>query len=367
MTPLTDEFANSTLALKLAEHIRTIARPDQPVRLMEFCGSHTTAILRYGIRQLLPPGIDLLSGPGCPVCVTDQVDIDRAIYLARVPGVIMATFGDMLKVPGSHGSLAEAHAEGADVRVVYSTMDALHLANEKPSHRVIFLGVGFETTAPTIAASVAQAAAQNINNYAVLSLAKICPPVIKALLDGGEVKLHGLICPGHVSAIIGTSPYKFIPHNYGIACVVAGFEPVDILQSIAMLLSQLYESRPSVEVAYTRGTAPAGNPYAISLMEKIFEPTAVSWRGMGQVPGSGLKLRAEYAAYDAEKLYDIPPLPKHEVSGCICGEILRGVKTPADCPLFRRVCTPMHPIGPCMVSGEGACAAHYNYGDDCGR
>jgi len=361
--PLTDEFANSALALKLVEHIRALARPDHPVRLMEFCGSHTAAILRYGIRQLLPPGIELLSGPGCPVCVTDQIDIDRALFLARVPGVIMATFGDMLKVPGNQGSLAEAHADGADVRVVYSTLDALQLARENPSRQVIFLGVGFETTAPTIAASVMQAAEQGLNNYAVLSLAKICPPVIKALLDGGEIRLHGLICPGHVSAIIGSEPYEFIARDYGVACVVAGFEPVDILQAIVMLLSQLCQEHPKVEVAYTRGVIPNGNPHAISLMSRVFEPTAVSWRGMGTVPGSGLKLNATYAAYDAEKLYDIPPMPGREASGCICGEILRGVKTPADCALFGRACTPTRPIGPCMVSGEGACGAYFSYGD----
>lgn len=365
--PLTNEFASSTLALQLAEHIKTLSRPDQPVRLMEFCGSHTAAILRYGIRQLLPPDIELLSGPGCPVCVTDQGDIDRALYLARLPDVIMTTFGDMLKVPGSRGSLAEARAEGADVRVVYSTMDALQLARENPSRRVIFLGVGFETTAPTIAASIAQACEQGLDNYATLSLAKVCPPVIKALLDGGEIRLHGLICPGHVSAIIGTAPYEFIARDYAVACVIAGFEPVDILQAVAMLLSQFRQSHPGVEVAYTRGVAPAGNPQAISLINQIFEPATVSWRGMGEVPGSGLKLRAAYAAHDAEKLYRIPPIPRYEASGCICGEILRGVKTPADCALFSRACTPERPIGPCMVSGEGACGAYYNYGDGHGR
>lgn len=365
--PLTDEFANSALALKIAGHIKTMPRPDYPVRLMEFCGSHTAAILRYGIRQLLPAGIELLSGPGCPVCVTDQVDIDRALYLAQVPDIIMATFGDMLKVPGSRGSLAEARAEGADIRVVYSTTDALQLARDNPSRRVVFLGVGFETTAPTIAASVVQAAEQGLDNYAVFSLAKICPPVIKALLDGGEVRLHGLICPGHVSAIIGTEPYEFIAREHAVACVVAGFEPVDILQAVAMLLSQLHEARPSVEVAYTRGVATAGNPHAVRLINRVFKPAKVSWRGMGEVPGSGLKICQEYAAYDAEVLFNIPPMLSREAPGCICGEILRGVKTPADCKLFGLSCTPTHPIGPCMVSGEGSCGAYHNYGDGHGR
>ena len=361
--PLTDKFASSELALKLAERIRKHARPGVNFRLMEFCGSHTAAILRYGIRQLLPPGIELLSGPGCPVCVTDQSDIDRAISLARTPGIIMASFGDMLKVPGSTGSLAEAEAEGADVRVVYSTLDALEIARKNPSRKVVFLGVGFETTAPTIAASVSQADEENISNYSVMSLAKVCPPVIKALLGGGELTINGIICPGHVSAIIGARPYDFIPRDFDIACVIAGFEPVDILQAIDMLLGQLGEGKPRVEIAYTRGVPEAGNPHALKLMDDVFEAATVNWRGVGEVPGSGLKPRARYAGHDAEKIFDIPKAPPPRATGCICGEILRGVKTPADCALFAGACTPGRPVGPCMVSGEGACAAYYNFGD----
>jgi hydrogenase expression/formation protein HypD len=361
--PLTDDFANSTLALKLAERIKRRAASGRPARLMEFCGSHTAAILRYGIRQLLPPGIQLLSGPGCPVCVTSQSDIDRAIALSRQPGIILASFGDMLKVPGSLGSLAEARAEGADVRIVYSTLDALQIARDNPSRKVVFLGVGFETTAPTIAASVAQAAKEGLANYAVFSLAKTCPPVIKALLGGGELKIDGIICPGHVSAVIGSQPYAFIPREYAVACVVAGFEPVDILQAVDMLLEQLNKKQPSVEIAYTRGVPQAGNPHALKLMDEVFEPQSALWRGMGEVPASGLKLRERFAAHDAERLFDMPFIPSSEPRGCLCGEILRGVKTPADCALFGKACTPARPIGPCMVSGEGTCAAYYNYGD----
>jgi hydrogenase expression/formation protein HypD len=361
--PLTDKFADSALALHLVDSIKHKADPSRPVRLMEFCGSHTAAILRYGLRQLLPPGVALLSGPGCPVCVTDQSDVDRAIALCREPGLIMTSFGDMLKVPGTQGSLAEARAAGADVRIVYSTLDALQIARDNPARRVVFLGVGFETTAPTIAASVAQAEAEGLKNYAVLSLAKTCPPVMKALLDGGEVKINGIICPGHVSAIIGAAPYEFIPRDYGIACVVAGFEPVDILQAVDMLLTQLNEGNPRVEIAYTRGVETDGNKYATELMERVFEPAGVSWRGVGEVAGSGLKLKERYAAYDAERLYNIEIPPSHEARGCICGEVLRGVKTPPDCALFGRACTPERPVGPCMVSGEGACAAYFNYGD----
>jgi hydrogenase expression/formation protein HypD len=360
--PLTDKFTSSELALKLAARIKNRARPGVNFRLMEFCGSHTAAILRYGIRQLLPPGIELLSGPGCPVCVTDQADIDRAISLANTPGIIMASFGDMLKVPGSSGSLAEAKAEGADVRVVYSTLDALEIARKNPERKVVFLGVGFETTAPTIAASIAQAAAKGSRNYSVMSLAKVCPPVIKALLDGGELSINGIICPGHVSAIIGARPYDFIPRDYGIACAIAGFEPVDILQAIDMLLGQLDEGKPRVEIAYTRGVPEGGNPHALKLMEDVFEAATVSWRGVGEVPGSGLKPRARYAEYDAERIFDIPAAPPTKATGCICGDILRGVKTPPDCRLFGRACTPGKPVGPCMVSGEGACAAYYNFG-----
>jgi hydrogenase expression/formation protein HypD len=333
---------------------------------MEFCGSHTAAILRYGIRQLLPPGVELTSGPGCPVCVTDQSDIDRAVALSRLPGITLATFGDMLKVPGTLGSLAEARADGSDVRIVYSTLDALQIARDNPARRVVFLGVGFETTAPTIAASVAQAAAQGVANYAVLSLAKVCPPVVKALLAGGELKLDGIICPGHVSAITGALPFAFIPRDYGLACVIAGFEPVDILQAIDMLLAQLCEKRPAVEIAYTRGVTPGGNPHALRLMDEVFQPAAVLWRGVGVVPESGLKLKEKYAAFDAERIFDIPSPQPCRAPGCICGEILRGVKNPKDCALFGRACTPARPVGPCMVSSEGACAAYHAYGEGLG-
>ncbi len=333
---------------------------------MEFCGTHTVAIFRFGIRQVLPPTIEMLSGPGCPVCVTDNADLDKAIALAQIPGVILATFGDMMKVPGSRSSLQRVKAEGADVRLVYSTMDALKIAEENPTKSVVFLGIGFETTAPTIAASILQAEEKGLRNYFVLSFHKLCPPVIKAILDSGEVKLQGLICPGHVSAIIGSYPWEFIARDYGIPCVVSGFEPLDILQSIEMLVNQIEEGESRVEIAYRRGVRPEGNQEALKIMYEVFEPCPARWRGIGEVPNSGLKLRKEFRHFDAELAFDVDPGPTYEPRGCICGEILRGVKTPLDCRLFGKVCTPEYPVGPCMVSSEGTCSAYYLYGGGLG-
>ena len=319
-------------------------------------------IFRYGIRQLLPKTIEMVSGPGCPICVTANADLDKAIALSQIPGVIVVTFGDMLKVPGSSSSLQEAKAGGADVRTVYSTMDALKIAGDNPDKSIVFLGIGFETTAPTIAASVLQAEEKGLKNYYVLSLHKLCPPVIKALLDAGELKLHGLVCPGHVSAIIGSRPWEFIARDYAVPCVISGFELLDILQSVDMLVSQVESGKSQVEIAYRRGVRPEGNRQALKLMSQVFAPRPAQWRGMGEVPDSGLKLRKKYQRFDAELAFDIKPGPTREPVGCICGDILRGVKTPADCKLFGKVCTPQSPVGPCMVSSEGSCSASYLYG-----
>jgi len=354
------EFRRSELAQGLLARIQR--QSQTPVRFMEFCGGHTVTIFKYGIRQLLPKTIDMVSGPGCPICVTANADLDRAIALSQMPGVIIATFGDMLKVPGSSSSLQEAKAGGADVRPVYSTMDALKIAGDNPGKAVVFLGIGFETTAPTIAASMLQAEEEGIKNYYVLSLHKLCPPVIKALLDAGELKLHGLICPGHVSAIIGSRPWEFIARDYAVPCVVSGFELLDILQCVDMLVSQVEKGKSQVEIAYRRGVRPEGNKQALKLMEEVFEPCPAQWRGIGEVLASGLKLRKKYQRFDAELAFDIRPVPTREPAGCICGDILRGVKTPADCKLFGKVCTPENPVGPCMVSSEGSCSAAYLYG-----
>jgi len=354
------EFRRSELAEGLISQIHRQSKT--PVRFMEFCGGHTVTIFRYGIRQVLPETIDMVSGPGCPICVTANADLDKAIALSQVPKVIITTFGDMVKVPGSHASLQQVKAEGADVRIVYSTMDALKIAEENPAKPIVFLGIGFETTAPTIAASILQAEERRIRNYYVLSLHKLCPPVIRAILDSGEVKLDGLICPGHVSAVIGSHPWEFIARDYSIPCVVSGFEPLDILQCVDMLVAQIENSESRVEIAYRRGVRPEGNQQALKLMEQVFEPCPAQWRGMGEVPESGLKLREQYQHFDAELAFDISPCPTYEPVGCICGDILRGVKTPADCRLFGKACTPQYPVGPCMVSSEGSCSAYYLYG-----
>ena len=359
---LVSEFRQSGLADGMVRSIRQHAQ--KPVRFMEFCGGHTVSIMKSGLRQLLPPALTLTSGPGCPVCVTDNADLDKAIALALLPDVMVASFGDMVRVPGSRSSLQEAKAAGADVRVVYSPLDALSLAKENPEKSVIFLGIGFETTAPTVAASILQAEEASLKNYYVLSLHKLCPPVIKALLDSGDVNLQGLICPGHVSAVIGSRPWEFIARDYGISCVVSGFETLDILQCIDMLTQQVADGEAKVEIAYRRGVSREGNRTAIGIMEKVFSPAPARWRGFGEVAASGLKLRPEFARFDAELNFEFNPSPTVTPKGCLCGEVLRGVKSPVDCTLFRRTCTPEKPVGPCMVSAEGTCAAYYHYGEE---
>jgi hydrogenase expression/formation protein HypD len=357
-----NNFGQSDMAKGLVESINRHAIKE--ARYMEFCGSHTVAIMKNGLRQLLPQNLTLTSGPGCPVCVTDNSELDKAIALAKIPDVIVTSFGDMIRVPGSHSNLQEAKAGGSDVRIVYSPLDALQIARANPDKAVIFIAVGFETTAPTIAASIIQAKQEGLKNYYILSLHKVCPPVIKALLDSGEVNLQGLICPGHVSAVIGAKAWDFIAKDYGIPCVVAGFEPLDILQCIDMLAQQTARGEASVEIAYKRSVTRDGNITAQRILKQVFEPSTASWRGMGEVPGSGLKLRAEFSDFDAEKNFEFDPGPTRKQKGCICGEVLRGVKIPSECKLFRKVCTPANPIGPCMVSSEGSCAAYYHYGED---
>ena len=356
-----EEFRDPALAKRLIDRIHR--RSTKPIRLMEFCGGHTVAIFKHGIRQLLPETIEMLSGPGCPVCVTANKDLDKAISLSHLPDVIVASFGDMIRVPGSQSSLQQAKAEGSDIRVVYSAQDALHIARDNPGKSVVFIGIGFETTAPTVAATILQAEQEKIDNYYVLSLHKLCPPIMKALLDLGEVRLSGIICPGHVSAVIGSYPYRFIPESYNIACVVSGFEPLDILLCVDMLVNQIEAGQHDVEIAYRRGVKPEGNQQALKLMDSVFEVGEADWRGIGVVASSGLKLRESYRGFDAEAKFDINPGPTREAKGCICGSILRGVSTPLDCKLFRQNCTPEHPVGPCMVSSEGSCATYYHYGD----
>jgi len=336
-------------------------RSHSPVRLMEFCGGHTHAIFRFGLRQLLPPTVSLLAGPGCPVCVTSQPDLDRAIALSRVRGVILTTFGDMLRVPGSTGTLQEARAQGADVRIVYSTIDALSIARANPDREVVFLAVGFETTAPSVAAAVLTAQEQGLTNFSILSLHKLTPPAMRAILDTGEVALSGILGPGHVTTIIGSDAWNFLSSDYGIPCAVAGFEPLDILMGVYALVDSIERESPVLVNAYTRGVRPEGNLHARQVIDRVFCVRAAEWRGLGTLPKSGLFLRDGFAKFDAASRFPVQVEPAKEPKGCLCGDVLRGGAQPLDCPLFGRACTPEHPIGPCMVSSEGACAAHIRY------
>jgi hydrogenase expression/formation protein HypD len=304
----------------------------------------------------------MLSGPGCPVCVTANGDLDKAIGLALLPSVTLCTFGDMLKVPGSYSSLQRARAQGADVRVVYSPLDALHLAEQHPERHVVFYGVGFETTAPTVAASIMEARRRGLSNYSVASVHKVVPPALRVLLQASEVHIDGFLMPGHVSAVIGSQPYEFIAREFGIPCVVGGFEPLDILQALDMLLAQIAAHQARVEIAYTRAVRPQGNPSALKVMAEAFVPVDAAWRGIGIIPGSGLALRPGLADYDALVRFPLDLPPPRENTSCRCGEVLRGVLRPPQCPLFGTACTPENPVGPCMVSFEGTCGAWYQYG-----
>lgn len=361
----TDEHRSPLAARRLIAEIR--ARAPQPIRIMEFCGGHTHAIMRYGIREALAPQVRMLSGPGCPVCVTANQDIDAAIALAQLPGVMVATFGDMIRVPGSRSSLQEARAAGADVRVVYSAMDALELARAEPRSSVVMLGIGFETTAPTVAASLIQARELGMRNYYVYCMHKLTPPAMRGILDAGEVRLDAVLGPGRVTTITGWRAWEFLVEEYGIPCVVSGFEPLDILRALHMLIQAMADGAPRVVNGYARSVTSEGNRVAQSVMERVFEVAPAVWRGLGEIPQSGLRLRAEFREHDACLAFELPPRAENaELSphqrDCRCGEILRGVLEPPECPLFGQICTPARPVGPCMVSAEGSCAAHYRYG-----
>lgn len=355
----TDAYRDPDIAMQLVDRIHAVAR--SPIRIMEVCGTHTMAIFRHGIRSLLPDTIDLLSGPGCPVCVTAQADIDAFVRLARLDDVIITTFGDLMRVPGSGSSLQKESAAGADVRVVYSAMDAVALASRHPDKKVVFLGVGFETTAPTIGAAIASAAKTAVNNFFVFSSHKTVPPALEALMSNPAVQIDGFILPGHVSVIIGTEAYRPFFQQHRLPCAVAGFEPVDILQAIYDLTAMIQDGAPDLVNAYPRAVTGEGNVKARQLLEKVFETCDAPWRGLGVIPASGLAIRSELAAFDAQKVFDIRPEETPEPKGCACGEILSGIKTPEQCALFRKKCTPMNPVGPCMVSSEGTCAAYYRY------
>jgi len=353
-----DEYRDKDLVLKIAAEIRRIST--KPLRFMEVCGGHTMAIQKFGIPSLLPDNIELLSGPGCPVCVTDRKFIDTAIAYSRLEDVIITTYGDLIRVPGSTSSLDEEKGKGRQVKIVYSVLDAIEIARENPDSKVIFLGVGFETTTPSSAAGIVNAARIGLSNFFLYSSHKVMPPAMKALINEG-VKIDGYIAPGHVSTITGTKIYDDIPQKYGLGCVISGFEPVDLMQSILMLTRQKEFDKPEVEIQYKRAVQQEGNQKAQKLVREVFEPCDDWWRGLGILPDSGMKLRTPFEHMDAARVIPVDVEESREDKGCICGEILKGLKTPAECKLFGKACTPNDPYGACMVSNEGACAAWYRY------
>jgi hydrogenase expression/formation protein HypD len=356
-----DEFRDAPLVGQVLAQIRDLA--ERPLQLMEVCGTHTMAMFRHGLRSLMPPTIRLLSGPGCPVCVTPTGELDAAIALARRNGTILATFGDMMRVPGSQTTLLQEGALGRDVVVVYSPLDALDIAEREPDRQVVLFGVGFETTAPLVATTVLEATRRGLANFSAYSAHKLVPPALAALVAAPDVHVDGFICPGHVSTIIGMPPYEFLARQHGIGCAIAGFEPLDILEAILLLVRQAHAGEARVENAYRRAVRPEGNPRARARMEEAFEVSEAEWRGLGRIPDSGLALRPGLAEYDARLRFDIAVESVPEPAGCRCGDVLRGALQPADCALFGRACTPESPVGPCMVSSEGTCAAHYRYGN----
>ena len=365
-----DEFRDGQRARALADAIAREARADRRYNLMEFCGGHTHAISRYGLADLLPPAIRMIHGPGCPVCVLPIGRIDSAIELSRRPGLVLCTYADTMRVPASGGlSLLQAKARGSDIRMVYSSADALRIAREHPDREVVFFAIGFETTTPPTAVVVRQAAAEGLTNFSVFCNHVLTPAAITAILESPEVRefgtvpLDGFIGPAHVSTVIGSQPYEYFAEEYRKPVVIAGFEPLDVMQAILMLVRQLNEGRAEVENEFTRAVTRDGNLKAQALVADVFElRRSFEWRGLSEVAYSALKVRPRYAAFDAEARYGIVyrPVPDHKA--CECGAILRGVKTPAQCKVFGTACTPDHPLGSCMVSAEGACAAHYTYG-----
>lgn len=352
-------FKDPKLARGLIETIHRLA--PEHATLMEVCGTHTVAIARNGIRDLMPEGLRLASGPGCPVCVTCNRDIDTVIALARIPNVTITTFGDMTRVPGSTSSLLAEQAAGRSVEIVYSPLDALAFAKAHPEREVVFVGVGFETTTPLVAMAIKRAKAMGLSNFTVFAAHKNMPGALELLVGDPMLELDALILPGHVSTIIGAEPYRFLAEKYGIPGVITGFEPVDVLQGIAMLVRQLHEGRAEIEIAYARGVMPEGNPVALAAIGEVFETCTATWRGLGDIPGSGYRIRDEFANFDAVRRFEPDVEPTRDPKGCRCGDVLRARIAPNECPLFRTVCTPENPVGPCMVSSEGSCAAYYRY------
>jgi hydrogenase expression/formation protein HypD len=354
-----DEYRDPDISRKILAQIKSESR--KHIRLMEVCGTHTVSIFRNGIRSLLPKSVALLSGPGCPVCVTAQGEIDAFIELSRRDDVIITTFGDLIRVPGTDSSLQNERTKGRDIRIVYSTFDALEIAKRNPDKKIVFLGIGFETTAPTIAASIQAARDLNLKNYFVMSAHKLLPPALCALAQNQALKIDGFILPGHVSVVIGAKAYLSFFEKYNLSGVIAGFEPVDILEAIHHLVRQIERMRPALKNGYKRAVSFEGNPKAQSIMATVFESADAAWRGLGVIPLSGLKIRAAFEAFDAQKMLGVKLWEKEDPKGCACGEVITGLKIPPQCPLYQNKCTPVDPVGPCMVSSEGTCAAYYRY------
>jgi hydrogenase expression/formation protein HypD len=358
-----DEFRSGEVAKRVVAELDVLLDQSRVYKIMEVCGGHTHAIYKHGLEDVLPPQIDLIHGPGCPVCVIPMGRVDDALAIARRPEVIFTTFGDMLRVPGGAGSLLDAKAQGADVRMVYSPLDALKIAREQPDREVVFFAIGFETTAPSTALTLLRARAEGIRNFFVFCNHVTIIPAIRAILDSPDLRLDGFIGPGHVSTVIGTRPYRFIASGYRKPLVVAGFEPLDILQAVYMILRQLAEGRFEVENQYTRVVREEGNARALEALAQTMElRTTFEWRGLGFISQSALKLRQEFYDFDAELRYEVPGVRVADPKACQCGEVLKGVIKPWQCKVFGTACTPERPIGTCMVSSEGACAAYYNYG-----
>ncbi len=356
-----EEYRDRELVQRLSREIAS--HSPGPATLMEVCGTHTMAVARFGLKSLLPPPVKLVSGPGCPVCVTDQADIDAFLALGGMPRTILATFGDMVRVPGSTTSLEQERARDVQVRVVYAPLDAVALARENPQTEVIFFGVGFETTMPATAVAVKLAAAEGVENFSVFSVHKTMPAALQVLLGSGDVTVSGLLLPGHVTTVIGPEAFSFIPQKFHIPCAVTGFEPMDILLGVYSLLKQIADHRAVVDNVYTRAVKAATNPRARALLAEVFRPEDAAWRGLGVIPKSGAGLRDEFVRFDARRRFAdlLARVPPAKPSACRCGEILRGTLSPRDCPQFDRTCTPSQPLGPCMVSSEGACAAAFKY------
>ncbi len=358
-----NEYRDPELAgLQLQAIRQVVADGKRTMTFMEVCGTHTMAIYQQGLRSLMPEQIRLISGPGCPVCVTPVGYVDQAVALARRANTIIATFGDMVRVPGSSSSLQQEKARGATIKIVYSPLDAVALAERHPGTDVVFLGVGFETTAPTVAGAILTAARNKLTNFYVLCAHKTMPGPMAALAGDPELQVDGYLCPAHVSAIIGANAYLPLVEAYHVPCVVTGFEPLDVLQGVLMLARQVVAGVARVETQYRRVVKPQGNLKARALLDKVFVACDARWRGIGDIPGSGLQLRADFARFDAARQLPVAIEPPVEHPGCLCGEILKGKGSPHDCPLFRTICTPEDPVGACMVSSEGTCAAEYKYG-----